>query len=140
MVWTGDNMAKWDHLKMSVPMILSLGISGMAFSGADAPGFFYDPESTELVVRWYQTAAFQPFYRAHAHLDTKHREPYLYDEETKNHIRAATRARYAYLPYIYTLFYEASINGTPIMRPLWLHFPKDTKTFDLEEEYLLGKQ
>lgn len=138
MVWTGDNMAKWEHLKMSIPMILSLGISGMAFSGADAPGFFYDPESTELVVRWYQAAAFQPFYRAHAHLDTKHREPYLYDEETKNLIRLATRARYSYLPYIYTLFYEASINGTPIMRPVWLHFPKDAKAFNLEEEYLLG--
>lgn len=86
-VWTGDNMSKWEYLKKVTPMVLSNSIVGYSFVGADVPGFFFNPESEELVVRWYQAGAFHPFYRAHAHLDTKRREPWLFSENTKNLIR-----------------------------------------------------
>ena len=52
-IWTGDNFARWDHLKMSVPMLLTLGVTGLPFSGADVAGFFGNPEP-ELMVRWNQ--------------------------------------------------------------------------------------
>jgi alpha 1,3-glucosidase len=32
-VWTGDNSADWDHLKSSIPMVLTLGLTGITFSG-----------------------------------------------------------------------------------------------------------
>lgn len=34
-VWTGDNAAEWDHLKISIPMCLSLGLVGMSFCGGE---------------------------------------------------------------------------------------------------------
>ncbi|MQL90679.1 hypothetical protein Taro_023277, partial [Colocasia esculenta] len=81
-VWTGDNSADWDHLRASVPMVLTLGLTGLAFSGkfnagADVGGFFGNPEP-ELLLRWYQLGAYYPFFRAHAHHDTKRREPWLF--------------------------------------------------------------
>ena len=82
---------------------------------ADVGGFFKDPDP-ELLTRWYQAAAFQPFFRGHAHLDTKRREPWLYEDKYKNLIRNAIRRRYALLPYWYTLFFHASQDGTPIIR------------------------
>lgn len=135
--WTGDNMAKWEHLKATIPMILSLSVVGMTFSGADVPGFFYNPEE-ELVIRWYQAAAFQPFFRAHAHIDTKRREPYLYPEPTMKLLREALRTRYVYLPLMYTLFHENEVSGMPVMRPLWFHFPQDLNSFSADESFLLG--
>ena len=45
--------------------------------GADVGGFFGNPD-TELLVRWYQVAAYLPFFRGHAHHDTKRREPWLF--------------------------------------------------------------
>ena len=39
-VWTGDNAAEWSHLAAATPMLLSLGVAGMTFSGADVGGFF----------------------------------------------------------------------------------------------------
>lgn len=39
-VWTGDNLGTWDHLKGSFPMILSNGVGGITFCGADVGGFF----------------------------------------------------------------------------------------------------
>ncbi len=52
-VWTGDNLASWSHLKASIPMCLSLSISGVTHCGADIGGFFHNPEP-ELLLRWYQ--------------------------------------------------------------------------------------
>ena len=86
-VWTGDNMSKWEHLKISIAMLLSHSITGISFIGADIAGFFYNPESEEIVIRWYQASVFHPFMRAHAHIDTKRREPWVYSEFTRNSIR-----------------------------------------------------
>ncbi|XP_051957222.1 neutral alpha-glucosidase AB-like [Xyrauchen texanus] len=137
-VWTGDNAAEWGHLKISIPMCLSLSLVGISFCGADVGGFFKHP-STELLVRWYQAGAYQPFFRAHAHLDNPRREPWLFGPENTALIREAVRQRYALLPYWYQLFYNAYRTGQPVMRPLWVEYPEDVATFSIENEYLLGK-
>lgn len=54
-IWTGDNMAEWDHLKATIPMCLSLSISGLVLCGADVGGFFGNPEP-ELFARWFQVS------------------------------------------------------------------------------------
>lgn len=137
-MWTGDNLGTWEHLKGTVSMLLTNGIAGMTFSGgksmiinhtrridlltsffstclADVGGFFGNP-SAEMMVRWYQLGAFQPFFRAHGHIDTKRREPYLFEQPIQSYIRDAIRLRYTILPAFYTAFYEASLDGTPILR------------------------
>uniref|UniRef100_A0A1A8PT52 Glucosidase, alpha, neutral AB n=1 Tax=Nothobranchius pienaari TaxID=704102 RepID=A0A1A8PT52_9TELE len=137
-VWTGDNAAEWDHLKISIPMCLSLGLVGISFCGADVGGFFKSP-SPELLVRWYQTGAYQPFFRAHAHLDTPRREPWLFGPENTALIREVIRQRYTFLPYWYQLFYHAYRTGEPVMRALWVEYPQDPATFAVEDEFLIGR-
>ncbi|XP_077249759.1 glycosyl hydrolases family 31 protein [Tasmannia lanceolata] len=136
-VWTGDNSADWDHLRASVPMILTLGLTGISFSGADIAGFFGNPEP-ELLVRWYQLGAYYPFFRGHAHHDTKRREPWLFGERNTALMRDAIRNRYTLLPYFYTLFKEASASGIPVMRPLWMEFPTDEAAFNNDEAFMVG--
>uniref|UniRef100_A0A2K5HFR9 Glycoside hydrolase family 31 N-terminal domain-containing protein n=1 Tax=Colobus angolensis palliatus TaxID=336983 RepID=A0A2K5HFR9_COLAP len=136
-VWTGDNTAEWDHLKISIPMCLSLGLVGLSFCGADVGGFFKNPEP-ELLVRWYQMGAYQPFFRAHAHLDTGRREPWLLPSQHNDIIRDALGQRYSLLPFWYTLFYQAHREGIPVMRPLWVQYPQDVTTFSIDDQYLLG--
>ncbi|KAH9308324.1 hypothetical protein KI387_036235, partial [Taxus chinensis] len=136
-VWTGDNTAEWEHLRVSVPMVLTLGLTGIAFSGADVGGFFGNPEP-ELLLRWYQLGAYYPFFRAHAHHDTKRREPWLFGDRMTELIREAIHIRYALLPYYYTLFREASVSGVPVMRPLWMEFPSDELTFSNDETFMVG--
>ncbi|TRY55081.1 hypothetical protein DNTS_034510 [Danionella cerebrum] len=123
-VWTGDNAAEWVHLKISIPMCLSLGLVGISFCGADVGGFFKHP-TPELLVRWYQAGAYQPFFRAHAHIDSPRREPWLFGPENTALIREAIRQRYALLPYWYQLFYNSHHTGQPVMRPLWVEYPDD---------------
>ncbi|KAI3866706.1 hypothetical protein MKX03_006554 [Papaver bracteatum] len=136
-VWTGDNSADWDHLRVSVPMILTLGLTGISFSGADVGGFFGNPD-TELLVRWYQLGAYYPFFRGHAHHDTKRREPWLFGEKNTELMRDAIHTRYMFLPYFYTLFREANTTGVPVVRPLWMEFPLDETTFSNDEAFMVG--
>lgn len=137
-VWTGDNTADWGHLKASLPMVMTLGLGGIPFSGADVGGFFKDP-SAELITRWYQVGTFYPFFRGHGHIDTKRREPWVFGEPYLQVMRDAIRLRYTLLPYIYTQFYAAYEHLTPILRPLFLEYPKDPITFGIEDAFLVGR-
>ncbi|XP_058913999.1 neutral alpha-glucosidase C isoform X1 [Kogia breviceps] len=136
-VWTGDNTAEWSYLKISIPMLLTLSVTGISFCGADVGGFIGNPEA-ELLVRWYQAGAYQPFFRGHATKDTKRREPWLFGEEHTQLIQEAIRERYTLLPYWYSLFYSAHVASQPVMRPLWVEFPDELETFGVEDEYMLG--
>uniref|UniRef100_A0A8C6TYH7 Glucosidase, alpha; neutral C n=1 Tax=Neogobius melanostomus TaxID=47308 RepID=A0A8C6TYH7_9GOBI len=136
-VWTGDNVATWDYLKISIPMLLSLSVAGIAFCGADVGGFVKNP-TPELLVRWYQAGALQPFFRGHSANVTKRREPWLFGEEVTAAIRATIHQRYLLLPYWYTLFYWAHATGLSPLRPLWVEFPKEEDTFTIDNEYMIG--
>ncbi|XP_014253247.1 neutral alpha-glucosidase AB [Cimex lectularius] len=136
-IWTGDNAAEWAHLRASLPMCLSLAVAGMSFCGADVGGFFQNPDR-ELFARWYQAATFLPFFRAHSHIETKRREPWSFDEEVTSIIRDALRTRYNFLPLWYTLFHENNKTGMPVIRPLWVEYPEDAQTFDIDDEFLVG--
>lgn len=136
-MWTGDNMSKWEYLKISIPMVLTSNLVNMPFSGADVGGFFGDP-TEELLARWYQTGIFYPFFRAHAHIDSRRREPYLMSEPYLTVIRDAVRLRYALLPTLYTLFYESSISGAPIWRPMVFDNTNDLKTYEIDDQFFLG--
>ncbi|SGY21788.1 BQ5605_C016g08274 [Microbotryum silenes-dioicae] len=136
-MWTGDNLGRWSHLQSTLPMLLTNGIAGMTFAGSDTGGFFGDP-SEEMMTRWYQVGALSPFFRAHGHLDTKRREPYLFAEPYRSMMRESIRLRYKILPAMYTAFYEASRTGIPILRPQYVVFPNDPKGFDMEDQFYLG--
>lgn len=136
-MWTGDNQAVWSHLEASIPMILSMNIAGFPFAGADVGGFFGNP-SEELLARWYQTGAFYPFFRGHAHIDTRRREPYLASEPYKSVITQALRLRYSLLPVWYTAFHEASTTGAPILRPNYYVHPSDEKGFAVDDQFYVG--
>lgn len=78
-----------------------------------------------MLVRWYWVGAFSPFFRAHAHLDSKRREPYLLDEPHKSTVRDILRLRYSLLPVWYTAFHKTSITGLPVLRCVRLS-PRNT--------------
>lgn len=135
--WTGDNGSSWEHLKMSVPMSLTLGLSGQPFSGADIGGFLFNANA-DLFGNWIGFGAFYPFARGHACAGTNNKEPWAFGKEIEDASRIALERRYILLPYFYTLLHEASTNGMPIMRPVFFADPKDLSLRAEEEAFLIG--
>lgn len=123
-VWTGDNESSWEHLRLTIPMCLNIGISGEPFVGVDIGGFRRNP-TPELYARWIQIGVFYPFCRTHTMIGTGDQEPWSFGEEVENISRKYIELRYQLLPYIYNCFYQASKNGIPVMRAMFIDFPND---------------
>jgi alpha-glucosidase len=140
--WTGDNSSTWNHLRMTVPQLINLGLSGFAMSGADVGGFAGSP-SADLLTRWLQLAAFQPIDRDHAAKGTRDHEPWVDGPAQEAIRRHYIEERYRLMPYLYTTAEEMSRTGLPIMRPLFLEFPNATTDghpidLDAGSEFLFG--
>jgi len=137
-VWTGDSRSCFQHLAGSIKQILSWGLSGVSFSGADIGGFAKDC-SPELYARWIQLGAFYPFCRTHSCIGTKPQEPYQFGREVEDIAREYIRLRYRFLPTLYSLFWESSQTGIPIWRPLFLEFPDDFVVKEIEDQFMVGE-
>lgn len=135
--WNGDNMSSWEHLLLSIPMTLNLSLSGQPFNGPDMGGFGADTDP-ELLAHWYATGIYFPFARNHNAKGCIDQEPWLFGKKVEDVCRTAVERRYKLMPYIYTLFHEASINGMPIMRPIFMADEKDTNLRSEQRVYMLG--
>ncbi len=134
--WTGDNLSSWEHLKMSIPMVLNMGISGMPFVGPDIGGFVKGA-TPELFARWIQVGALYPFSRTHTGSGNPDQEPWSYGREVEQIARVALTRRYCWMPYFYTLFEEASRTGVPVWRPLWMEGYHGPRWFE-NQAFMIG--
>jgi len=137
--WMGDNHSWWEHLEMAMPQLMNMGLSGVPFVGTDIGGFSGNA-SGELFARWMQFGVLSPFCRAHSEIRTERHEPWIFGPRVEAICREFLQLRYRLLPYIYSLFWEASRRGIPILRPLLYHFPDDPATYPLHDQVLLGSQ
>jgi len=136
--WNGDNMSSWEHLLQSIPMTLNLGLSGQPFNGPDMGGFGADCDP-ELLAHWAATGIYFPFARNHAAKGTVNQEPWVFGTKVLDAYRNSVNRRYLIMPYIYTLFREASVNGMPVMRPLFMADERDLSLRAEQQVYLLGQ-
>ena len=142
--WTGDNSSTWNHLRLTTPMLKSLGLGGFSFSGADVGGFA-GTATPDLLTKWIEIAAFQPIDRDHAEKAAGDQEPWVGGVEQENIRRRFIEERYRLMPYLYTLAEESARTGLPMLRPLFLDYPDaagDKHPIDVDAgvdaEFLLG--
>ena len=136
-VWTGDNVSYDEHMILGVRMVSSMGLSGIPFAGYDVGGFVGEA-SSKLYSRWITIGSLSPFFRGHSMINTRDSEPWSYGEDTEQIARNYIRFRYKLLPYIYSLFYEASKTGMPIQRSLAINYPFEPKVYQYQNQYLFG--
>ncbi|NON63216.1 alpha-glucosidase MalA [Acidianus sp. RZ1] len=142
-VWTGDNYATWDDLKLQTVLALGLSISGVPYVGCDIGAFMgrgknTPPVDLDLIVKYYETALFFPFFRAHKATDGIDQEPYNLPSIYSEKIMELIRLREKFLPYLSSLVRESNITGHPILRPLVYKYFNDYDVYKIDDEYLVG--
>lgn len=135
--WTGDNSSTRHDFKMATPMVLTMGLSGQPFCGPDLGGYKGSPDST-LYADWIAVGAFYPFCRNHTETGEANQEPWVFGKKVEDVTRTALNRRYRLMPYLYTLFHEASVSGLPVMRPVFFADPTDLSLRGEDESFLLG--
>lgn len=138
-LWTGDNVASDEHMKLGVRMVNNLGLCGIAFAGYDVGGFAGDGDS-QLFARWIQLGTFSPFFRGHSMINSNDAEPWSFGEEVEEIAANYISLRYKLLPYLYSLFYQATQTGIPVCRSLCIDYTHQNEIYaaDYENQYLFG--
>jgi len=145
--WTGDVSRSWSGLRAQLPILLGMSMSGVPYVHSDAGGFAGGEGDPELYVRWLQFAAFTPIFRPHgtALYEVEPAafswpsEPPLMELPWRDYARKVINARYAMLPYNYSLAYQQTKFGKPLMAPLYYYFSSDTTATTIQDQYMWGE-
>lgn len=136
--WSGDNFTNWKSLKYNIKMGLGLSLSGIYNIGHDIGGFSGPAPEPELLVRWIQNGIFHPRFTIHSWNEDKTvNVPWMY-EETTGLIRDLIQFRHRITPYLYNALYNAHEKYEPILRPTFYEFETDEKTFEENDDFMLG--
>ncbi len=135
--WSSDVAKKFGGLKVQLPMLLNMGISGLAYHNSDIGGFCCGTTTPELYVRWMQYGTFCPITRAHG-IDNQPTEPWGFGSEAEAISKKYISLRYQLLPYIYTMAYENYLTGMPLARPLFFEYPDVEYLNNYSDSYLWG--
>jgi len=137
--WTGDSPCTWGGMAATLRAGLSLSLSGVSMWSHDVAGFWnpdnLNPPDPTLYIRWAQWGLLSSHTRFHG---VRAREPWHYGAKAIEVVREFARLRYRLLPYLWSLAHEATATGLPIVRPLWLEYPRDAVAQTVDFEYLLG--
>lgn len=133
--WGGDAASTNTGMLGTLHAGLSLGMSGFSFWSHDMGGFVTStPE--ELYRRWLPMGFLTSHTRAHGAPPT---EPWLYNKEFTDYFRKCAEMKYSLMPYIVKEAEECAANGWPMFRALQVEFPEDPGVWQIEDEYMFGK-
>lgn len=140
--WSGDISANWLTFQRQIPAGLSFSMSGMPYWTTDGGGFFRPKDQYtnqgyhELLIRWFQYAAFCPIFRVHGWMSNA--EIWNYGPKVLEVATQYDELRYHLLPYIYSSAWEVTNKGQTLMRALPLEFSSDPGSRTVSDEFLFG--
>jgi alpha-glucosidase len=131
---TGDSLPTFAGLQTHTRGVLNLSMSGYSAIGYDIGGWG-GVAADDVYARWFEAGMFNPFAWAHGEGD---HNCYIRPREIIEICRTSLQNRYRLLPYIYSLNYESSQNGTPMLRTLPFETDSETNTENINDEWFLG--
>ncbi len=135
-IWTGDNQSWWSHILLSMYQMVGLNMCGFLFVGSDIGGFGSNA-SEDLVIRFTEWGLFTPLMRNHSSLGTVCQEGYAFSRpEIFAHIIGL---RYLFLPYLYSEFMRAALQGEMYFYPLAFLYPGDEMACRVEDQLFVGQ-
>jgi len=162
-LWSGDTFSTWEALHAQILAGINVGLSGIPYWGSDTGGFVPTVEYTpELFVRWFQFSAFCPSFRSHGRAWKLHLpwgwnlgtsgpkevegdwvaswppEADMHRADVEGICRKYLNLRYQLLPYLYSMAAQTHSTGMPIIRALWLMYPKEKNALLVDNQYLWG--
>ena len=159
-VWSGDIYGNFASLRDQFAAGLNIGMAGIPWWTTDIGGFFVDvknPGYRELLLRWFEFAAFCPVLRMHGDkgpsdipaLDDREygggfchtglpNELWSFGDDVYEVLKRYTMLRVSMKPYIAETMREASEKGYPVMRTMSFEFPEDARCWQAEDQYMFG--
>ena len=138
-IWTGDNCANYENLRIAIPTSINLALSGVPFNGPDIGGFAGNATAA-LMCDWQKAGFLFPFCRNHSSCDSIRKEPWVFGSATLKVLTHYIRLRYKLRPYLYQLFQQQAACGEAILRPLFYDFPDRAEwpLGKIDDQFMVG--
>ncbi len=145
--WSGDIGASWEIYRKQISAGINHSMAGVPYWTFDIGGFVLgsyggvfdrgikEPAYQELYTRMFQLGAFSPIFRAHG--SEGPREVWTFGRFSGALLKA-NQWRYRLLPYLYSQAFAVTAHGQSIMRGLPMDYPKDERTFGIDDQFLFG--
>lgn len=157
-LWSGDIASTFDSLRKQLKAGLNVSLCGIPWWTTDIGGFINgdpeDEEFRELIIRWFEFGVFCPIFRLHGFRlpypvrDILNPDGYCgsggpnevwsFGDEAYEIITKYMFLRERLIPYIMKQMELATVDGTPVMRPLLYDFSQDQQVYEIGDEYLFG--
>ena len=137
--WAGDQASDFWSLRALVAATLSAACSGFSNWSHDVGGYLghrlVERCPPELLVRWLQLGCFTPLMQAHGRMP---QEPWHYSERVLDLYRGYVLLHEQLVPYVRAAAATAARTGLPIVRPLCLIDPEDTRGWAIPDAFGYG--
>ncbi len=136
--WGGDAESTDDGMAAELRGGLSLGLCGFSFWSHDIGGFTANSVQAmdqDLFARWLAFGMLSSHSRCHGDAP---KEPWNYGAAFMDEFRTVDRLKYSLMPYVYAQAHDSSMRGLPMIRALFLEFPEDPGSWQVDDEYMFG--
>jgi alpha-glucosidase (family GH31 glycosyl hydrolase) len=136
--FSGDAYTTFRMLAFEVPFTATAGNAGCFFWSHDIGGH-QGGRNEESYTRWCQFGAFSAALRSHSTRNaTMDRRPWTYAKWAEDSMQLSFRLRSRFFPYIYSAAQESSAESVPLLRPMYLEFPRVEAAYHQPQQYLYG--
>ncbi len=145
MLWAGDQSVDFsihDGLGTVICAALSSGMSGCGLNNSDIGGYtslFGNTRTKEVFLRWAEMAVFTPMMRTHECNRPEENFQYYEDKDCMKQLSRLVHIFTELSPYIQSLVKENAERGIPVQRPMFLHNEADPRLYDIQYQYMFGK-
>lgn len=145
LLWAGDQLvdfSRHDGMQTAICAALSAGMVGNTICHSDIGGYttlYGNNRTEEVFMRWAEMNAFTPVMRTHESNRPDESFQFYQSDLAIKHLAQMTKIYKILVPYLQSLSAEAVASGTPIQRPLLLHFQDDRNTWAINDQYLYGE-
>jgi len=148
LAWNGDQKSTYKAFKEAIRSLINFSISGIPFVAFDFAGYTEEEGLTaDLYNRSLAVAAFSPvmqFHSAYSGNANLERSPWgvasrLNKPSCISVYKKYANLRYNIIPYLYTETRFTSDTAVPLMKPMFVEYPKDPLCISNEFDYQLGR-
>ncbi len=139
--FSGDTSQNWEALDFQPYFTSTASNIGYTWWSHDVGGHHFGHKDDELYIRWVQFGIFSPINRLHSTSNEfMGKEPWKYSKFAEEAAVAALRFRHRMIPYLYTMNYRTSHDGTALCEPMYYRYPKQEDAYRCKNEYFFGSE
>lgn len=139
--FSGDTIISWASLDFQPEFTATASNIGYGWWSHDIGGHMNGIHDDDLGTRWVQFGVFSPIMRLHSsNSQWTAKEPWRFAHEPQKIMTDYLRLRHRLLPYLYTMNVRASLQGEPIVQPMYWEYAFRDEAYRVQNQYFFGSE